>query len=68
VWRIPYTESTLVADIIDPHGNQLIWRGYDTRTIDFEKSEKTIHKSVEHLTQRFIHDVRENAGTRRKPR
>ncbi len=59
VWRIPYTESTLVVDIIDPHTNQLVWRGYDTETIDFDKSEKTIHKSVENLIKRFTHDVNE---------
>ena len=59
VWRIPYHESTLVLDVIDPHTNQLVWRGYDTRTIDFEKSEKTIHKSVEKVTKRFKHDVDE---------
>ena len=59
VWQIPYHESTLVVDIIDPGTNQLVWRGYDTRTIDFEKSEKTIHKSIEKLTKRFAHDVAE---------
>lgn len=58
VWRIPYKESTLVVDVIDPHTNQLVWRGYDTETIDFDKSEKTIHKSVEHLAKRFSNDVK----------
>ena len=57
IWRIPYNESTLVIDVIDPQTNQLVWRGYDTQTIDFEKSEKTIHKSVENLIKRFKHDV-----------
>jgi len=57
VWRIPYNESTLVIDVIDPNSNQLVWRGYDTQTIDFDKSEKTIHKSVENLIKRFKHDV-----------
>ena len=57
VWRIPYTESTLIVDVIDARTNHLVWRGYDTQTIDFEKSEKTIHKSVENLTKRFRHDV-----------
>jgi Domain of unknown function (DUF4136) len=56
-WSIPYTESTLIVDVIDPRTNHLVWRGYDTQTIDFEKSEKTIHKSVENLTKRFRHDV-----------
>ena len=57
IWRIPYTESTLIVDVIDARTNHLVWRGYDVRTIDFEKSEKTIHKSVENLTKRLRHDV-----------
>ena len=57
VWRFPYTESTMVVDVIDARTNHLVWRGYDTQTIDFEKSEKTIHKSVENLTKRFRKDV-----------
>lgn len=57
VWTRPYTESKLIVDVIDPRTNHLIWRGYDTRRIDFEKSDKTIHKSVENLTKRFRHDV-----------
>jgi hypothetical protein len=59
VWTIPYTESTMVLDIVDPESNQLIWRGYDTETLDYNKSEKTIAKAVEHLTDRFAHDVKE---------
>jgi len=57
IWRIPYTESTLIVDVIDSRTNHLVWRGYDIRTIDIDKSEKTIHKSVENLTKRFRHDV-----------
>lgn len=57
VWRIPYMESTLIVDVIDSRTNHLVWRAYDTQTIDFEKSEKTIHKSVENLTKRFRRDV-----------
>ena len=57
VWTIPYTESTMILDVIDSRTNHLVWRGYDTQSIDFEKSEKTIHKSVQNLTQRFRRDV-----------
>lgn len=48
---------SLIVDVIDARTNHLVWRGYDTQTIDFEKSEKTIHKSVENLTKRFRRDV-----------
>jgi len=57
VWTVPYTESTMILDVIDSRTNHLVWRGYDTQAIDFEKSEKTIHKSVQNLTQRFRRDV-----------
>jgi hypothetical protein len=57
VWSVPYTESTLIVDVIDSRTNHLVWRGYDVRTIDFEKSEKTIHKSVENLTKRLRRNV-----------
>lgn len=47
----------MIVDLIDARTNHLVWRGCDTQTIDFEKSEKTIHKPVENLTKRFRHDV-----------
>jgi len=53
IWTVPYTESTLVMDIVDAQTNQLVWRGYDTETIDYNKSEKTIQKSVDNLLKRF---------------
>jgi hypothetical protein len=37
----------------------MIWRGYDTETIDFNKSQKTIDKSADNLVKRFIHDIKE---------
>ncbi len=48
-------------DVTDARTGQLIWRGYDTRTIDFNKADKTIGKAVEHLTERFAHDVKKSA-------
>jgi hypothetical protein len=64
VWNIPYTESTLVLDIIDPQSNLLIWRGYDTETVDFNKSEKAINKAVDNLVNRFVKNIEES---NRKP-
>lgn len=59
-WAVPFTRSTLVVDIVDTRTNQLVWRGYDSRTIDFNKSEKTIGQSVDKLVSRFAHDVKES--------
>ncbi len=62
VWEIPYTESTLVVDVIDARTNQLVWRGYDTDNIDLNKSEKTIAKAVETLVERFTKESREKTS------
>jgi Domain of unknown function (DUF4136) len=59
VWSIPYTESTVVVDIIDAHTNMLAWRGYDTDGIDLNKPDKTIGKAVETLVKRFAKETRE---------
>lgn len=58
--RIPYSESTLVMDVTDARTGQLVWRGYDTRTIDLNKADKTIQKAVENLTKRFADDVKKS--------
>jgi hypothetical protein len=57
VWRIPYTDSTLIIDIIDGQTNQLIWRGYDTNTIDMKKPDKQLDKAVDSLVKKFIKDT-----------
>jgi len=59
-WAVPFTRSTLVVDIVDTQTNQLVWRGYDNRTIDFNKAEKSIGQSVNKLVSKFTHDVRES--------
>lgn len=59
VWNIPYTQSTLVVDIIDAHTNMLVWRGYDTDQIDVNKADKTIGKAVDTLVKRFVKEMRE---------
>ena len=61
VWNIPYTQSTLVVDIIDAHTNMLVWRGYDTDQIDINKADKTIGKAVDSLVKRFLKETRENS-------
>jgi Domain of unknown function (DUF4136) len=60
VWNIPYTESTLVIDVVDAHTNMLVWRGYDTDEIDVGKSDKEIGKAVDALVKRFVKETREN--------
>ena len=60
VWKIPYTQSTLVVDIIDARTNMLVWRGYDTDNINLDKADKTIGKATDTLVKRFLKETRGN--------
>jgi hypothetical protein len=59
VWSVPYTESTLIVDVIDAKTNQLVWRGYDTDTLNHGKPEKTLDKAVDHVVSRLSRDMKE---------
>ena len=58
-WAVPYTESTLIVDVIDAHTNQLVWRGYDTDTLNAGKADKMLTKAVDNVLSRFYHDAKE---------
>ena len=60
VWAVPYTQSTLIVDIIDARTNQLVWRGYDTDTLNTGKPEKTLDSAVDHVVSRLAHDAKKN--------
>jgi hypothetical protein len=60
VWAVPYTESTLIVDLIDAKTNQLVWRGYDTDTLNTGKPEKTLDKAVDHVVSQLSHDRKEH--------
>jgi uncharacterized protein DUF4136 len=62
VWAVPYTESTLIVDVIDAHTNQLVWRGYDSDTLNMSKPEKTLDKAVDNVMSKFFHDLHERRG------
>jgi hypothetical protein len=57
VWSVPYTESTLIIDVIDAKTNQLVWRGYDSDTLNSGKPEKTLDSAVDHILSRLSHDT-----------
>jgi len=58
-WAVPYTESTVIVDVIDAHTNQLVWRGYDTDTLNTGNPDKTLTKAVDNVLARFFHDAKE---------
>jgi hypothetical protein len=65
VWAVPYTESTVIVDLIDARTNQLVWRGYDTDTLNAKDPDKTLTKAVDNVVARFSHDAKhaaEHAG------
>lgn len=53
-----YLKSTLVMDVYDARTNQLVWRGFDTKSINYNKADKTINDAVGHLMKRFRHDLK----------
>jgi cytolysin (calcineurin-like family phosphatase) len=63
VWSVPYTESTLIIDVIDAKTNQLVWRGYDTDTLNSGNPEKTLDSAVDHIVSRLAHDTGKHADT-----
>jgi len=60
-WSVPYTESTVIVDIIDAHTNQLVWRGYDTGTLNTSDPDRTLTKAVDQTLARFYHDARKTS-------
>jgi hypothetical protein len=59
VWAVPYKESTVIVDVIDAHTNQLVWRGYDSDTLNMGNPDKTLTKAVDKVMSRFYHDAKE---------
>jgi hypothetical protein len=57
VWSVPYTQSTLIVDVIDAKTNQLVWRGYDTDTLNSGHPGKTLDSAVDHIVTRLTHDT-----------
>lgn len=58
-WAVPYTESTLIVDVIDARTNELVWRGYDKDSINLSKTEKDFGKAVESVLKKFYKDRRQ---------
>jgi Domain of unknown function (DUF4136) len=65
IWQIPYTDSTLIIDVIDAPSNSLVWRGYDTRTIDMSKPDKTLDKGVDEVLKKFFKDAKREPKNRK---
>jgi hypothetical protein len=59
-WAVPYTQSTVIVDVIDAHTNQLVWRGHDVDTFNMDHPDKTLTKAVDNVLDRFYKDAKRN--------
>jgi len=62
VWAVPYTQSTVIVDVIDARTNQLVWRGHDVDTLNADHPDKTLSKAVDNVLSRFYHDAKSTNG------
>lgn len=59
IWTTTYTQGCIMADIIDPRNNEVVWRGVVTDTVSgINQSEKQADKAAKDLVQRFKKDAR----------
>jgi hypothetical protein len=58
VWTIPYTDSTLIVDVIDAKSNQLVWRGFNTDMLDLDDVEEDFDDAVGDVLKRFYKDIK----------
>ena len=58
-WPYPYTEGTLVVDLVDPKSNNVVWHGRARRTVyDSELSAEQIDQMVKKLLEDFPPDTK----------
>jgi uncharacterized protein DUF4136 len=50
----------VIIDVIDARTNQLVWRGYDTDTLNSDKPQKTLDNAVDHVVSKLTHDMKEH--------
>jgi len=59
-WAVPYTESTLIIDVIDARTNQLVWRGFNQDPINLGKTQKDFTKAVDEVLKKFYDDAKKS--------
>jgi len=59
IWTSTYTQGCVMADIIDPKTNEVVWRGVVKDTVNgIGQSEKQANSAAKDLVQRFIKDTK----------
>lgn len=59
IWTTNYTQGCVMADIIDPRTNDLVWRGRVTDTVNgIGQSEKQSDQAAKDLVKQFLKDAK----------
>ena len=59
IWTTNYTQGCVMADIIDPKTNELVWRGAVTDTVKgIGQSEKQSNQAAKDLVKNFMKDAK----------
>jgi hypothetical protein len=59
IWTTNYTQGCVMADIIDPRTNDLVWRGKVTDTVNgIGQSEKQSDQAAKDLVKQFLKDAK----------
>ena len=59
IWTTNYTQGCVMADIIDPRTNELVWRGRVTDTVNgIGQSEKQSDQAAKDLVKKFMKDAK----------
>jgi len=59
IWTTNYTQGCVMADVIDPKNNEVVWRGVVTDTISgIGQSEKQTDQAAKDLVKKFVKDAK----------
>lgn len=59
IWTTNYTQGCVMADVIDPKTNELVWRGAVTDTVNgIGQSEKQANQAAKDLVKSFLKDAK----------
>jgi hypothetical protein len=59
IWTTTYTQGCVMADIVDPRTNELVWRGVVMDTVNgIGQSEKQANQAAKDLVKNFLKDAK----------
>ncbi|MCM3905011.1 MAG: DUF4136 domain-containing protein [Pyrinomonadaceae bacterium] len=59
IWTTNYTQGCVMADVINPHTNELVWRGVVKDTVNgIGQSEKQANQAAKDLVKTFLKDAK----------